>query len=373
MLAIVPVTVKSAPLLGPLTRLFEKLGSQGQHRLLISCDSNVLEEAQQFAESVKRLFVDVSVFSAGIIDATQAGRTTHLRETLAYMVQNKNRDPWIWMEHACPTNPDWLDQLQQEWDLKPVDRHVLGCVEPTYYRATPAQQKSSGVTKPLFSPKGHHVRFGVYSYDFVDRVTLLRSTGSNTPWELHCQNEIVPMTHPSSRLATLWASRNFDTKGKARVEGEQTPGVESEIRAKSKKAVDLDEVSVVHGCRDGSLEWIVSRRTFKPKTAEEKLAAVQENITEAKEVVNEYAEKIRAQEAELQTLRVRVRELEGQVTYYEQQETRAAEATEDAPEEEVDLDDEEVEFEGELSAAPLDEEQEEIPAKKLTFAPVAAE
>jgi hypothetical protein len=363
MLAIVPVTVKSAPLLGPLARLFEKLGSQGQHRLLVSCDSQALEQAQQFAEAVKRLFVDVSVCSVGEIDLTQAGRTVHLRATLEHMVQTKNQEPWIWMENACPTNPDWLDQLQQEWDLKPVDRHVLGCVEPTYFRATPAQQKKANIVKPLFLHKGHHVRFGVYSYDFIDRVTLLLSA-HNTPWELHCQNEIVPMTHPSSRMATLWASRNFELKSRSRVEGEPTPNVESEIRANAKKAVELDDVSVIHGCRDGSLEWVVSRRTFKPKTAEEKLAAVKENITEAKEVVSEYAEKIRSQEAELQTLRVRVRELEEQIAAYEEEEHEEA----------VDLVEEEVEFEGELSAASLEVDTEkETLAKKLTFAPVAAE
>jgi hypothetical protein len=369
MLAIVPVTVKSAPLLGPLARLFEKLGAQNHHRLLISCDRTVLEQAQTFAESVKRLFADVAVFQAGDVEISQAGRVKHLRATLPHLAQTGNRDPWIWMEHACPTNPDWLDQIQSEWDNKPHDRHVLGCIETTYFRATKVQQERMGVDKPVFRRKGSHVRFGVYSHDFLARVPLLQSASGNLPWEIFCQNEIIPMTHPSAKMVSLWASRNFDTKGHHRVEGEQTPGVESEIRASGRRAVEVDEVALIHGCRDGSLEFIISKKTFKTKSPEEKVANAQKNVNEAQSVVDEYAAKIRAQEAELQTLRVRVQELEGQVAYYEQQETLADRPAEDADEEEeVDRDLEEDDFEGELSAVP-----ETAHDKKLTFAPAAAE
>lgn len=307
MLAIIPVTTTTVKLLGAQQLLFEKLGPQAEHRLLISTDIRCLEAAQNFAQGVKRLFVDVVVLPIGEVELTQEGRTKHLVRTLERLREEKNTDPWIWMEHACPINPTWLDALQAEWNTRPRDRSILGCVEDTYFRATKAEQERMGTDKPMFRKKGRHVRFGIYPPDFLGRVPLIFSATS-LPWEIHCQNEIMQHCQPSSTMATIWASRLFEAisgGGGNVVSGEQTPGVESEIRSTNKTRIDLTEYSVLHGCRDGSMEFLISRRkrVVRSRAVASKLEGAEEKVSEQKDRLAEQDELIRRQAEELTTLK----------------------------------------------------------------------
>jgi hypothetical protein len=264
-----PVTSQNAPLYKQLSLLFEKLGPHSNHEVvLVTCPSTI-ESAQLFAESIKRLFRDVTVVTMpSPVGTSVKDRNDMFRVAAETMAAGTGG--WIWMEHATPCDRGWLDVVDHDYNGLPADRPFMGCIEDTYFYATDpvTNQKIIGDDgEPRFRKAGQHMRFGVYPADFALRSKLMKFMTGSKPFEIFLQDEIVYHCHTYPKFATVWYSRNFEgtsegggTNG-GYVRGEQTPGVESEIR-KPGNSVNYRNNLVIHGCRDGSLGFIITRRHF---------------------------------------------------------------------------------------------------------------
>lgn len=286
------VTSRNAPQLLQLALLFEKLGSHAEHEILVVSCPSALTQSQEFGESVKRLFRDVSVMSLPqhVPDGNVGRNQLFL---FAATVAATGHSPWIWMEHATPCDRGWLDQIQYDYNGLPADRGFMGCIEPTFFYARGAngEKQLDSENRPLFLPRGKHMRFGVYPASFGERSTLIKFLPNNQPFEVAIQEEVVHSCHPYDKFITVWQSRDFDVTTKGYVLGKQTPGVESEIR-KVGGTTSINKYLVIHGCRDSSLPFIIQRRTFNSATKGdikdhyvEKLGVTKANLEEEQELV----------------------------------------------------------------------------------------
>lgn len=294
-----PVTSKNAPQYIQLVLLFEKLGANASHDVLVVSCPSVLEQAQEFGEAVKRLFRDVSVISLPQhVEEGNAGRNAMFAHAALELA--KGTSPWIWMEHATPCDRGWIDQVAYDYNGLPADRPFMGCIEKTYFYALDDKgaKKLDDNGVPLFVPRGEHMRFGVYPAAFASRSTLLKFLPKNQPFEVALQEEIVHYCHPYPKFATVWQSRFFEARSNGYVKGEQTPGVETEIRKPGGPVSYLDHL-VIHGCRDSSLSFLVQKRTFQRASKEEvkeqyaeKLGSTKEQIEQERELVGNLREEL---------------------------------------------------------------------------------
>jgi hypothetical protein len=275
MKAVFPVTLANAGLYSQLSRLFEKMGPNKEHELyIVSCPA-ALEHAQAFAQSCKKLFLNVDIgVVANIVENTAIGRNQMFRDAVYLLEKAGNTSAWMWMENAYPVDVDWLTMVQEEYNTIPRDRYYLGCIEKTYYRAKDLKTGKILLDPPRFVEKRKHMRFGVYPADFGKRSAILSNLG-DVPFEQKLQEEIVPFCHESKVLATLWASKNYEAANSGRYfKGEQSPEFESEIRKNEPVNVAIEGLAVVHGCRDGSLgmlllgkHWVRSERPVRKPVA----------------------------------------------------------------------------------------------------------
>lgn len=264
-----PVTSKNAPQYTQLSLLFEKLGPHSRHELLLVSCPSALEAAQEFGESVKRLFRDVTVVTTpSHVHEGNAGRNILFAH--AALEAAKGHTPWIWMEYATPCDRGWLDQVEYDYNGLPGDRPFMGCLEKTFFYARDEKgtKRFDESGSPLFTPRGEHMRFGVYPASFASRSTLLGFLPVDQPFEVALQEEVVHFCHPYPKFITVWQSRDFDQTTKGYAMGKQTPGVESEIR-KPGGSIPYTNYLVIHGCRDSSLSFIIQRRAFTQTTKEE--------------------------------------------------------------------------------------------------------
>jgi len=206
MLAIIPVTRQTAAAVHGLRVLYEKLGPNREHDLLIPVSPEYTQEAQELASAVKQLFRRVDLLPVTVIKVNPDSaeyRTAFFRKVCQALAAKGNTLPFVWMENATPTNADWLDILEDEWNRKPADRFFLGCVEENVHRAR--KDGKLLLDPPRFKQAGRFMRFGVYPPDILARCPSLLTTGTGESFETLMRNEIVPVCHLSTTMATVWA------------------------------------------------------------------------------------------------------------------------------------------------------------------------
>lgn len=302
MLAIIPVTRQTAAATHGLRVLYEKLGPNREHDLLIPVSPEYTQEAQELASAVKQLFRRVDLLPVTVIKVNPDSaeyRTAFFRKVCQALAAKGNTLPFVWMENATPTSADWLDILEDEWNRKPADRFFLGCVEENIQRA-----RKNGVLlldPPRFKQAGRFMRFGVYPPDILARCPSLLTTGTGESFEALMRNEVVPVCHLSTTMATVWASVEWERESHLIVRGKQDPRFESEYRKNASLRVNDSEVSVIHGCRDGSLAFTQSRKKFE-KTRVRKAPSVAHKVSDQPEVaaLREENEDLKARLARLE-------------------------------------------------------------------------
>jgi len=256
MLVIIPIHAKNAPLFEQIAKLFEKIGPNANHDVVVLTCPTVLEEGQRFGERISRLFREVKVTVANReVSDLMRGRNQMFRQA-AEIAAEKNL-PWIWMEDAYPTQRRWLDMVEAEYKENAA-LPFLGCIEPAFERA---RDNDGKFIEGQFADKGQFMRFGVYPADFNFSSTLLRFLG-DISFEHYLRGEIVKQARQSKVLATVWASVEFERNRSELIEGKQSPTYESSIRKNAKKTANDREVAVIHGCRDGSLGFVLLKKTF---------------------------------------------------------------------------------------------------------------
>lgn len=311
MKAVYPVTRQNSALYGQLALLFAKIGPQRDHHLLLVACPSALEAAQEFAESVKRLFGTCEIHqTASEIEPGNSGRNRMFKDAVGILDKTGNTSPWIWMENAYPLDRDWLSMVQDEWNAKPTDRLFLGCIENAYREANEAEIKAAAAKgldiRGSFKNLGKYMRFGVYPANFSRVCPEYRYT-EGRPFEVDLGGPISGKCHESKVLATLWPSRNY-TVNNGTYSGELTPGLEPEIRKSAKSSISYGNLAVLHGCRDASLglllirkDWSRKRETARPAhrapTDGKELEEAQETIAMLAEQLAAAQEKLAAQPA----------------------------------------------------------------------------
>lgn len=307
MLAIIPVTKQTAAAVHGLRVLYEKLGPNREHDLLIPVAPEFIQEAQELASAVKQLFrkVDLLTMVVPKVNPDSAEyRTAFFRKVCQELAAKGNTLPFIWMENATPTNADWLDIIEDEWNRKPADRFFLGCIEENVHRARDSKTGELLLDPPRFKRAGRFMRFGVYPPDLLVRCPSLLTTGTGESFETLMRNEIVPVCHLSTTMATVWASVEWERDSNSLlVRGKQDPRFESEYRKNASLRVNDSEISVIHGCRDGSLAFVESRKKFV-KTKVRRAPSVAPKISDQPEVaaLREENEDLKARLAWLEAL-----------------------------------------------------------------------
>ena len=305
MLAIIPVTKQTAAAVHGLRVLYEKLGPNREHDLLIPVSPEFTQEAQELASAVKQLFRKVDLLTVIVPKVNPNSseyRTAFFRKVCQELAAKGNMLPFIWMENATPTNADWLDIIEDEWNRKPGDRFFLGCIEENVQRARDRKTKELLLDPPQFKRAGRFMRFGVYPPDLLARCPSLLTTGTGESFETLMRNEIVPVCHLSTTMATVWASVEWERDTNSLlVRGKQDPRFESEYRKNASLRVNDSEISVIHGCRDGSLAFTMSRKRFE-KTKVRKAPSVAQKISDQPEVtaLREENEDLKARLARLE-------------------------------------------------------------------------
>lgn len=305
MLAIIPVTKQTAAATHGLRVLYEKLGPNREHDLLIPVSPEYTQEAQELASAVKQLFRRVDLLPVTVIKVNPDSaeyRTAFFRKVCQDLAAKGNTLPFVWMENATPTNADWLDILEDEWNRKPADRFFLGCIEENVHRAR--KDGKLLLDPPRFKQAGRFMRFGVYPPDLLARCPSLLTTGTGESFETLMRNEIVPVCHLSTTMATVWASVEWERDTNSLlVRGKQDPRFESEYRKNASLRVNDSEISVIHGCRDGSLAFVESRKKFV-KTKVRRAPSVAPKISDQPEVaaLREENEDLKARLARLEAL-----------------------------------------------------------------------
>lgn len=304
MLAIIPVTKQTAAAVHGLRVLYEKLGPNREHDLLIPVSPEFTQEAQELASAVKQLFRKVDLLTVIVpkVNPDSAEyRTAFFRKVCQALAAKGNTLPFIWMENATPTNADWLDIIEDEWNRKPGDRFFLGCIEENVQRAR--KDGKLLLDPPRFKRAGQFMRFGVYPPDILARCPSLLTTGTGESFEALMRNEIVPVCHLSTTMATVWASVEWERESNLIVRGKQDPRFESEYRKNASVRVSDSEISVIHGCRDGSLAFVESRKKFV-KTKVRRAPSVAQKVSDQPEVaaLREENEDLKARLARLEAL-----------------------------------------------------------------------
>lgn len=313
MLLVTPVHAKNAPLYAQISKLFAKIGPNAGHDLLVLSCPTTLEAAQEFGESVSRLFREVKVVETKkVVADLLRGRNQMFRH--AAELAAEAGQPWIWMEDAYPTQRRWLDNVEAEYN-KNTTLPFLGVLEEAYEKARDVDGK---LLSGQFDPKGPFMRFGVYPADFNGTSTLLRFLDL-IPFEHYLRGDIINKARPSETMASVWASVNFERNSSELIEGEQSPEYESSLRKDEKRTADDRSVSVIHGCRDGSLGFVLLRKTFlspeaamQAKQKKELEEAEQEQERMATELT-EVTEERNQLSHELNNLRQTIEELQGQI------------------------------------------------------------
>jgi hypothetical protein len=310
MLAIIPVTRQTAAAVHGLRVLYEKLGPNREHDLLIPVSPEYTQEAQELASAVKQLFRRVDLLPVTVIKVNPDSaeyRTAFFRKVCQALAAKGNTLPFVWMENATPTNADWLDILEDEWNRKPADRFFLGCVEENVHRAR--KDGKLLLDPPRFKQAGRFMRFGVYPPDILARCPSLLTTGTGESFETLMRNEIVPVCHLSTTMATVWASVEWEREANNLiVRGKQDPRFESEYRKNASVRVNDSEISVIHGCRDGSLAFVESRKKFV-KTKVRRAPSVAQKVSDQPEVAA-----LREENADLKARLARLEALVGATT-----------------------------------------------------------
>lgn len=266
MLAIIPVTKKTAALLDTWEELLKKLGPNDVHNLMVVSCPSVAAVSQQFGEAVSRLFanVEVKVLDVEVGDNT-SGRNYHFKSAAYLAASRQLKESWVWLEHATPTQRGWLSALQEEVNV--FGKPFVGCEEETVYYATDEEGKditeirdpeTNEITRQaLFRLQDSHMRFGIYPAEFAIHSQLIEYL--KAPFELELQYEVVPHMAKSERMATIWASADFERQDDGLIIGGKT----NESPYRKVKPIDDNKVVLIHGCRDGSLAALILRKDLE--------------------------------------------------------------------------------------------------------------
>jgi hypothetical protein len=147
-------------------------------------------------------------------------------------------DPVYWMEADCfPLKPNFFAALEYEYQQS--KKPYMGVIEPS--RWTIAGK---------YVEKGKHmVGTGIYPSDFLTKCKRIHYLEPNIPWDVYCEEEIVPECHDTPLIHHAWNTAKYRREGEQLVcEDHVTrPGKHSYARPVGRKA------AVIHGAKDFSL------------------------------------------------------------------------------------------------------------------------
>ena len=260
MLLVIPVSAADSDLVNSTIRVFQHLGPQGNHPLLIMATPTAAEPAQKLLQGIQGLFSSATL---KVLDVEPTGGwpvacNLHFKETVRFIFESPQfrAHPWYWFElDNTPLKPGWLDTLAAEYSE--AGKPFMGVVHPTFMVAG----RDPGTKEPtVFAQQDFHmVGTGIYPGDFWTRSVMLRFMV--TAFDVEIQYEVIPHCHATQLIQHNWSTiryRRTQQSASKIVCDPLHPGRSPMDHAQPVRA----DAVVLHGCKDGSLADIVCRKRF---------------------------------------------------------------------------------------------------------------
>lgn len=223
-------------------------GPYKNHELLVVVRPSEHLFARQVYDLISDLFDKKTfhVFSADGELGWPAGPNFYWKETIQYLKDTDNKDPWLWMElDTLPLKPNWADTLEQEYIKQ--DKPCFGTIQDT--TTVTKDQYLITIAKHLQGTAVYPARLdkicGIWEY--VDQLP--------TAFDVVCQWEIVPETQDTPLIQQGFRTINYKLKTDPfELKGEDNGdlnGVVTYDQPIKKEAV------LHHGCKDTSLANII--------------------------------------------------------------------------------------------------------------------
>ena len=241
MKVVIPVSYHDRILIDDFCNVVEFFGPYNKHELLVVCRPSDIKFGLQVFDRLCAIFSNprIYMFEDDGPYGWPQGPNYYWKQTIEYLIKNKNELPWLWMELDCtPVKDNWLDLIQQEYVS--VGSKCLGMM-----------QKIS----TLNGEEEHLVGVAIYPADFGSIFESWKTMNDNSlAFDVHCQTEIVPVSANSNIMSHHFRTSDYDCTD-AGISGK----VKDSYNVKYNFDRPISDASVmVHGCQDGSLARIIT-------------------------------------------------------------------------------------------------------------------
>jgi hypothetical protein len=258
MLIVIPVSHADSELIEPFTLALSATGENSKHRGLVvsrpsdgksSVDlANHLIRMRCFSKTILHLFPEEGP------KGWPLGPNFYWSETVKYLGEVSNNLPWLWMELDCtPLKPGWADVLEDEY--RNCGTPFLGMYGSNYFQTTSGE---------FVAVSKHLVGVAVYPPQVPDHSKLWDKTPLiEKAFDVTCQSEFVPLSTESTVMQHGFRTNRYTEK-----EGGVFIGEDLNVRPGGVRYDQPIEPSIVlhHGCEDGSLARLVSKKYQKNYT-----------------------------------------------------------------------------------------------------------
>lgn len=241
---VIPVSNHDEDLIADFCNVVEFLGPYPNHELLVVCRPSDIQFGLKIFDRLKKLFKDPEIheFAEDGTYGWPQGPNHYWKMTIEHLIETNNQLPWFWLEIDCtPVKNDWLDLLEKEYIE--CGTACLGMIQDLTMNNIDSQ---------------HLVGVAIYPPDFDKLCNSWKElTDKSLAFDVHCQDEIMPMSTNSKRMQQSFRTHSYDCTD------DGLKGKYDDIRqAKYKfdRPIGRDVV-LVHGCNDGSLARIISNKS----------------------------------------------------------------------------------------------------------------
>jgi hypothetical protein len=255
MLLVFPVTKADSELAVKLAKWISVLGGGANHHLVVAATNISKEAGEEVQNILQNSFSSTSIF---IPDQEHelgwpSSANFMFQKTLGHLYSKRAKLPMYWFEaDNVPLKPSWLDDLLTEYNL--AKKPFMGVVEDTCVY----DEK----TRKLIRKDGKHMNgSGIYHHEFVGWSQLFETIHTHEkaqPWDIYLRWEMNGRIHDSRQMLNNWKSIEYTRTADGQI---------------ASKALDpnhpskyvTDAITVVHGCKDGSLIELLEKERNKPK------------------------------------------------------------------------------------------------------------
>jgi hypothetical protein len=242
MLVVIPISKTDENLPHSFCRIMNFFGPYLNHEVLFTYKKSDQKLADEIKQKISCLFKNSSdcIINENTKQGWPVGPNSYWQQTIIYLRNIKNKNPWYWMElDVTPLKDEWLDELQEDYINTALP--FFGCVSESSY----------------FYPS-HLSGCSVYPADISEYNNNWKWVhNSNMAFDILCSGEIMKyLVFDSYKMLNFFKTEKykFNKKNKTfdmqKINMPFDNGREKDIE---KKEIVLGFSLLHHGCKDGSL------------------------------------------------------------------------------------------------------------------------